>query len=68
MPENDFGPRFPVRHALEDDRVDRSVVVARGVTLAVVDGAKRSTDVQRKPVLVNSVVLAVFRAIGPPDG
>jgi 3-hydroxyisobutyrate dehydrogenase-like beta-hydroxyacid dehydrogenase len=61
--DGDFAPRFPLRHALKDVRLARSVAAARGLDLRVVAGAEQEYAAAADAGHQDEDVVAVVHAV-----
>ncbi|MCU1670447.1 MAG: ghr [Blastococcus sp.] len=63
--EGDYAPRFPLRHALKDVRLARSVAASRGLDLRVVAGAEQQYAAAAEAGHQDDDVIAVVHAVRP---
>jgi 3-hydroxyisobutyrate dehydrogenase-like beta-hydroxyacid dehydrogenase len=65
--EDDYAPRFPLRHALKDVRLARSVAASHGLDLRVVAGAEEEYAAAAGAGHQDEDVMAVVHAVRPPN-
>jgi 3-hydroxyisobutyrate dehydrogenase-like beta-hydroxyacid dehydrogenase len=65
--EDDYAPRFPLRHALKDVRLARSVAASHGLDLRVVAGAEEEYAAAAGSGHQDEDVMAVVHAVRPAD-
>jgi 3-hydroxyisobutyrate dehydrogenase-like beta-hydroxyacid dehydrogenase len=63
--DEDYAPRFPLRHALKDVRLARSVAAAHGIDLRVVAGAEAEYAAAAGAGHQDDDVMAVVHAVRP---
>lgn len=63
--EEDYAPRFPLRHALKDVRLARTVAAAEGLELHVVAGAEQEYAAAAGAGHQDDDVMAVVHAVRP---
>lgn len=63
--EEDYAPRFPLRHALKDVRLARSVAATEGLDLRVVAGAEEQYAAAARSGHQDDDVMAVVHAVRP---
>ena len=63
--EEDYAPRFPLRHALKDVRLARKVAAAEGLELHVVAGAEQEYAAAASAGHQDDDVMAVVHAVRP---
>lgn len=61
----DYAPRFPLRHALKDVRLARSVAASRGIDLHTVAGAEQDYAAAAAAGHLDEDVMAVIHAVRP---
>jgi 3-hydroxyisobutyrate dehydrogenase-like beta-hydroxyacid dehydrogenase len=61
--EGDYGPRFPLKHALKDVRLARTVAAASGLTLHTVAGAEAEYSAAAAAGHLDEDVMAVVHAV-----
>jgi 3-hydroxyisobutyrate dehydrogenase-like beta-hydroxyacid dehydrogenase len=61
--EDDYAPRFPLRHALKDVRLARSVAASHGLDLRVVAGAEQEYAAAAEGGHQDEDVVAVVHAV-----
>jgi 3-hydroxyisobutyrate dehydrogenase-like beta-hydroxyacid dehydrogenase len=61
--DEDFAPRFPLRHALKDVRLARSVAAFHGLDLRVVAGAEEEYAAAARAGHQDDDVMAVVHAV-----
>ena len=61
----DYAPRFPLRHALKDVRLARSVAASRGIDLQTVAGAEQDYAAAAAAGHLDEDVMAVIHAVRP---
>jgi len=61
----DYAPRFPLRHALKDVRLARSVAAAHGIDLRTVAGAEQAYAAAAAAGHLDDDVMAVVHAVRP---
>jgi 3-hydroxyisobutyrate dehydrogenase-like beta-hydroxyacid dehydrogenase len=65
--EEDYAPRFPLRHALKDVRLARTVAATHGLDLRVVAGAEEEYAAAVSAGHQDEDVMAVVHAVRPTD-
>jgi 3-hydroxyisobutyrate dehydrogenase-like beta-hydroxyacid dehydrogenase len=65
--EEDYAPRFPLRHALKDVRLARTVAATHGLDLRVVAGAEEEYAAAVGAGHQDEDVMAVVHAVRPTD-
>lgn len=63
----DYAARFPLRHALKDVRLARSVAASRGIDLRTVAGAEQDYAAAAESGHLDDDVMAVVHAIRPTE-
>ena len=61
--DEDFAPRFPLRHALKDVRLARAVAASEGLDLRVVEGAEQQYAAAAAAGHADDDVMAVVHAV-----